>query len=113
MISGIFSAEFTSNQNMVGRGIAVFADNAFHGGDAFYYYKGKYRMEGNSTIVATVDVVNHAGIPSSVFGQLPTFRLDLNGVVNDQSLTLTGQVEEHPNLRIELILKKLDDLVEA
>ena len=52
-------------------------------------------------------------VSHSVFGQLPTFRLELNDVVNDPEFTLTGHVEGHQDLRITLILKELDELVEA
>ena len=39
MLSGIYSAEFASNKNVIGRGVAVFTGGTLQGGDASYYYK--------------------------------------------------------------------------
>ena len=39
MLSGIYSAEFASNKNVIGRGVAVFTGGTLHGGDASYYSK--------------------------------------------------------------------------
>ena len=113
MLSGIYSAEFASNKNVIGRGVAVFTGGTLHGGDASYYYKGKYRRDGNDNISATIEVANHSGIPSSVFGSLKSFRLMLNGVATNQGFTLSGQVEGQPTLLITIALKKVDELVEG
>ncbi|HKO30016.1 MAG TPA: GrlR family regulatory protein, partial [Nitrospiraceae bacterium] len=88
-------------------------DNALYGGDAAFYYKGKYSREGENRISANVEVVDYSGKKQSVLGPLGMFRLALTGVGKDQQLTLVGQVEGQPNLRISIILKKVDELVEA
>jgi hypothetical protein len=93
MISGIYSAVFASNNNVVGTGVAVFSDNALHGGDSSYYYKGKYRLGGSNSISAAVEVANYSGVPSSIFGPLTSFRLTLNGTFSDQGFVLSGQVD--------------------
>jgi hypothetical protein len=111
MLSGIYAAEFSANQNM-GRGVAVFSGNAFHGVDASYFYKGKYKQEGTNQISAIVDVVNYSGSPDSVLGPLTSYRLTLTGIEHSQGFTLSGQVKGQPTL-IRIALKKLDELVEA
>ncbi len=113
MISGIYSAKFESNKQVAGSGVVVFTGGALHGGDASYYYKGKYKRDENNNITATVDVANHSGTPSSVFGLLKSFRLTLNGIANGEEYTLTGQVEGQPTLWITISLRRVDDLVEG
>jgi hypothetical protein len=113
MVSGIYSAEFASDKQMMGRGVVIFSDNALHGGDEAYYYKGKYKRDGDNNISATVDVGNHSGSPTSIFGPLKSYRLTLNGVANDQGFTLSGHVKEQPSLMITIKLKKVDELVEG
>jgi hypothetical protein len=70
MVSGIYSAEFASNQNVMGRGVVILTECTLHGGDEAYYYKGKFKREGNNNISAAVDVGNHSGNPTSIFGPL-------------------------------------------
>jgi hypothetical protein len=50
MISGIYSARFESNKGLNGSGVAVFSGNAVHGGDASFYYRGKYKLDDNNSI---------------------------------------------------------------
>lgn len=113
MISGIYSAKFVSNKQVAGSGVVVFTGGALYGGDATYYYKGKYKRDGNNNITATVQVANHSGTASSVFGPLDSFRLTLNGIASTEGFTLSGQVEGQPTLLITISLKKVDELVEG
>ncbi|MEK6756086.1 MAG: GrlR family regulatory protein [Bacteroidota bacterium] len=115
MISGIFAAVFASNQQIGGFGVAVFSDNAVHGGDASHYYRGKYKFDENNQILGTIEVFNYSNLQDSIFGPLKSFRLKLNGHVieNDKAFELSGQVEGQPGLTIKISLKKLDELVEA
>jgi hypothetical protein len=55
MISGIYSAVFASNNNVVGSGVAVFSGNALHGDDRAYYYKAKYKLNESNKIAALVE----------------------------------------------------------
>ena len=81
MKKGIFSAEFLSNQEMAGFSVAVFAENTVHGGDASYYYRGKYRLEGKNLVSGTIDVARYSTLHNSVFGTIGNFKLKLNGVM--------------------------------
>jgi hypothetical protein len=113
MLSGIYSAVFASNNNVVGSGVVIFTGGTLHGGDASYYYKGKYKLGGSNSISAKVEVANYSGTPSSIFGPLKSFRLTLNGIENNQEFTLSGQIEGQPTRMITITLKKVDELVEA
>ena len=115
MISGIFSAAFISNLQIWGSGVAIFAGNTIHGGDASHFYLGKYRLDGNNQISGTIDVAKYSTHQNSVFGPLTPFRLILNGLImtNERSFELSGYVEGHPELQIRITLNKLEELIEA
>ena len=111
MIDGLYAARFGSNLGNIGTGVVIFDGGRLHGGDASYFYKGKFRLD-DSRIIATVDVVHYAGQPNSVFGPAREFRLTLNGVINPQGFSLAGQVADHPTLMINIDVRKISDLVE-
>ena len=114
MVSGIYSAVFASNNtHLVGSGVAIFSGNAVHGGDASFYYKGKYTLDANNNVSVQVEVVHYSGTPDSVLGPRETFRLILNGLVTDQGFTLSGEIVGEPISRVTIALKKLENLVEA
>ena len=111
MIDGLYAASFGSNLGMAGTGVVIFDGGRLHGGDASYFYKGKFRLDDNR-IIATVDVVHYAGQLNSVFGPARQFRLTLNGVINPPGFSLSGQVKGSPNLTINIEVRKISDLVE-
>jgi hypothetical protein len=115
MISGIFAANFGSNSNRFGTGVAVFSNNLIHGGDSAYYYRGKYKLDDGNRISGTIDARKYSNLIESVFGPgMDSFRLNLNGfIVNDNGYELQGRVEGRPDLVISIILNKLDELIEA
>ena len=114
MISGIYSAVFASNNaNLVGNGVAIFSGYAIYGGNASFYYKGKYQRHDGNNVSAQVEVVHYSGTPDSVLGPRETFRLSLNGSINDQGFTLSGQIVGEPASQITIALKKLENIVEV
>jgi hypothetical protein len=114
MISGIYSAVFASNNtNLVGSGVAIFSDYAVHGGDASFYYKGKYKLDASNNVSAQIEVAHYSGTPQSVLGPRETCPLTFNGIVTDQGFTLSGQIVGEPNSTFTIALKKLENLVEA
>ena len=112
MISGIYSAVFALNNRAIGSGIVLFSRGTVHGGDATYYYKGKYQLSGNN-IVANVEVANHSGLPNAVFGPLKSFQLPLTGTVNNQQILLTGQLAIPPASGLSIMLKKVDEMIDV
>ena len=113
MISGIFSATFVSNLNLRGSGVAIFSGNTIHGGDAAFYYRGKYRLAEGNRISGTIEVFQYAPTSGSVVGTFERFRLKLNGVVKHEGFELSGPVEDHPDRLISIKLKKMDELIDA
>ncbi|MBF0529502.1 MAG: hypothetical protein HQK55_09575 [Deltaproteobacteria bacterium] len=109
MKNSLWSVSFSSGPNMFGSGVAVMLDGRFYGGDASYYYKGNFSIDG-STIKADVLVKHHTGPPNSIFGPLLSFNLSLNGQYNDTKFLLTGTMKEVPNVGIQVTLKKLEDI---
>jgi hypothetical protein len=113
MMSGIFSAVFAVNNLVVGKGVAIFSGNAIYGGDASYYYKGKYKLGESNNISMTIDVVHHSEVPNPDFGPLTAFRLSLSGILIEQGFTLSGHIERQTTQIVTLTMKKLDDLIET
>lgn len=115
MTSGVFSAAFVSNQNRGGFGVAIFSGNTIHGGDASYYYRGKYRFDERNQISGVIDVAKYSTIQNSVFGPIDSFRLILDGhiIVNETAFELSGHVEGQSQLLIRIVLNKLEDLIDA
>lgn len=111
MVHGVYSAQFMSNNNLVGSGIVVIDGASLHGGDLDYLYKGKYRLF-DTKMSATVDVENYTGRPHSVLGPLKSFRLNLNGVTAPHGFSLSGAVDGQPGLMIRIELTKISELVD-
>jgi hypothetical protein len=112
MLTGIYSARFTSLNDLVGAGVAVLDGTALHGGGFEYLYKGKCRRADDNCVVATVDVENYSRKPNLVLGLLRSYRLTLNGTATSQGSLLSGQVAGQPKLIVGLELTKISDLVD-
>lgn len=110
VITGIYSARFLSNKDLVGAGIIVIHGDALHGGGFDYLYKGTYRFVDDNMVHATVDIENYTEKPNPVLGLLRSYRLTLSGVAAPQSFTLSGQVEGQPQLMISIELTKIGEL---
>ena len=117
MTSGIFSAAFASNvaPEAVGCGVAIFRDNTIHGGDQSFYYRGKYKFNDLKQIIGTIDVVKYSTLQHSIFGPTDGFRLILSGhiVRDDRNFEMSGYVEGQPSLKIQILLNKMEELIEA
>ena len=112
MISGIFSTSFKSGGG-TDCGVAVFSGNTIHGGDASFYYRGKYTINDRNLISGTIEFIRYSHLQYSVVGPMDEFTLLLNGqvIVNDKEFSLSAPVEGHPELLITIALKKLDELI--
>jgi hypothetical protein len=109
-VEGVYAAQFLSNADQYGEGIVVLDSGRIHGGDLDHVYTGHYSLV-NNEFSATVDVANYSGKLSSVLGQLTHYRLTLNGIIRARDITVTGKVEERPNLAIQINLHKVSQLV--
>ena len=110
MLSGIYSVDFRSNQQAFGSGIAVFTeDGKVGGGDETYFYQGFLSVSGNIAS-GNVRVAHYQGPRNSIFAGVDQYTLDLSGNIDGPTITLSGFMVEHPNMKIELTGKKIADL---
>lgn len=104
----LWLVEFQSNQGDSGAGIVSFKNGHVFGGDSTYYYYGKY-IQTDYNVEAIITITRHSK-GSSIFGDVPTFNLQLKGSVQSQPLKFNGQVKENPQMKINGEFKKLEDL---
>ena len=109
MLEALWSVEFVSNLNIFGSGVVVFETGRIFGGDAQYYYTGKYEVK-NGSINGELDVVNYSGEPWSVFGTLKQFSLSLSGQPKDSTFDIEGTLKQDSSKRILIRLTKRADL---
>lgn len=109
MLEALWSAEFASNLNILGSGVVVFETGRIFGGDAQYYYTGKYEVK-NGTLTGELDVVNYNGEPWSVFGTLNQFSLSLSGQTNESTFDVEGTLNQDPSKKIIIRLTKRAEL---
>jgi T3SS negative regulator,GrlR len=86
LVDGVYAAQFLSNANQYGEGIVVLDGGRIHGGDLDHVYIGNYSLV-NNEFVATVDVANYSNTITSVFGELPQYRLTLKGILKTPIIT--------------------------
>lgn len=109
MIEALWSVEFASNINIFGTGVVVFETGRIFGGDAQYYYTGKYEIK-NGLLVGNLNVTHYGGEPWSVFGNNSNFSLNLSGQPNDPTFEVTGTLVEDPSKNILIRLTKRAEL---
>jgi len=109
MIEALWSVEFASNLGIFGSGVVVFETERIFGGDAKYYYLGKFKVK-NQAVDADVEVTHYSGEPFSVFGHLNKFNLKVTGRVQVPRMELQGHLVENPNMEIMMRLNKIADL---
>ena len=93
-VEGLWVAEFSTSGGH-GNGVATLFGGRVFGGDASYYYSGRYREEGQ-TLRAELEIVHYAGPLNMVFGQLRRATLLLEGAVGGDLIVAQGRVAELP-----------------
>ena len=97
MFEGLWTVHFKSNLQMFGSGVLILGhDKSLLGGDAGYYYTGRYEItDSNSKIKGELDVIRYEPGHISVFGNLGSFHLSFDGQVSEDKFTAVGSI---PNL---------------
>lgn len=108
MIDGLWTLEFSAPR-LSGSGVVVCADGRVLGGDGGYYYSGDYQMDGDA-IEAKIDVVRFEPNSISVFGNIPRFRLILNGSVTGNELRARGHADQLPEVYVQINGRKKVDI---
>ena len=111
-IEALWTVTFGSNLGMSGAGVVVFETGRLFGGDPDYIYLGKYDVtRDGQKITGEVDVSNHSGRLSSIFGGLPRFKLKIEGAVPKSDaigpmVQASGHLDGNPTFQIALTLTK-------
>ena len=109
MLEALWTAEFSSNQNIFGSGVVIFETDRIFGGDAQYYYTGKYEVN-NGELSGNLTITHYAGEPWSIFGTVRSFNLELSGTLDDNSFIVRGYVEGELSKVIVIKLTRRADL---
>ena len=108
-VKGLWTVEFRSDTGSMGFGTVILDGGRIMGGDAGYYYLGKYEIAGN-VIKGEVRVQKYNPGHVSIFGPLTTFNIKLSGGTAAPEMRLTGNVQEHPEMSLSLICTKRENL---
>lgn len=110
MLEALWSAEFGSNSGFVGAGVVIFETGRIFGGDAQYYYTGKYNLE-NGVLDANVTVNCYSEGFGSIFGtDEQNFELKIQGKVEAPTMIAVGYRVDNSSMRIQLRLTKRAEL---
>lgn len=109
MSKTLWSIKFGSSMHDFGSGVVVLDGDQVVGGDEGYYYLGKCTISEDSVSVLIAVTKHNLAIPS-VFGNINSFNLTLNGNINGDIISLSGHVEERPHMQLTAIIKKIVNL---
>ncbi len=110
MVNGLWTVEFRSTLNMVGKGVLVLVnDSRLLGGDSGYYYSGNFKVD-NNTVSGTMDVTRFDENSVSVFGDIERFSLTFEGTVSGASINGWAALKDRPSIRIRFVCNKKEAL---
>ena len=109
MDDGTYTTHFQSSLGDFGSGIVTVIRNKISGGDSNYRYSGEFSEHGDM-VRARICVQHYAGERNSIFGQLNSFTLDVNGVVRNGAGRLAGSVKKFPQAKIVIALKLVEQM---
>jgi hypothetical protein len=111
MSKTLWTISFKSNNQDFGSGVITLDGDQIYGGDVGYYYLGKFVTTGNS-ISASATITKHNPSVVSIFGNFTSFKLALtgNGSISDGHFSLSGHVEEYPQMTMTATMRKLVNL---
>ncbi|MDJ0035178.1 negative regulator GrlR [Pantoea allii] len=107
MKDGLYVANFQSNNKGLGSGTVLVRNDAINGGDYAYYYQGRVL---GAELRLRVKQYNRNAL--SIFGPLNDFHLILS--INEHESNgyfLEGYVEEHPSFHLQVIAKKVSEII--
>ncbi len=104
MFEGLWTVHFNSNLQLFGSGVLILChDKSLLGGDAGYYYTGKYEItDSNSKIRGELDVIRYEPGYISVFGNLGNFHLNFSGQLSENNFTAVASVPNIPGLQLNV-----------
>jgi hypothetical protein len=105
-IEALWSVQFVTNLGMQGAGVIVLETERAFGGDAQYYYIGKFKSLPLQTIEAEITATHYAGPRNSVFGDRDKFTVKLTGKYSETTADLEGYLIDNPHQRIKILLTR-------
>ena len=104
-IQALWTIDFVSIAD-AGPGVLVFQNGRIFGGDAQYYYLGRYEFE-VKLLWARVHAHHYAGTHYSIFGPRSNLTLELFGNIRqDGTLFCSGTVVEAPEMGLDVIFER-------
>lgn len=108
MIEGLWTIEFASPTGF-GTGVIVLTDKRLLGGDEGYYYSGEYAVDDHH-IRGKADIVRFDRNYLSIFGDMDSFTVDLDGEISEDSIVGVAQVSGQPQIKAQIRCKKKTEL---
>ncbi len=110
MYDGLWTVEFIAMTGLSGTGVIVLNNGRLLGGDAGYYYSGKYKIRGD-VFEGEISVVRFDKNSISVFGELDRFGLNFKGKMqNGNRLEAVATFAENPNMQMVIKGTKREDI---
>lgn len=109
MYDGLWTVEF---QSPIGYGIGVMVLNngRLLGGDAGYYYSGKYELTGNDGFEGALEVTRFDEGSISVFGDLEQISLSFSGQISEFHFSATAHITNQQELQININGDKKEEI---
>lgn len=111
MIEAIWTIEFTSGDKSYGAGVLIFAGGRVFGGDANFYYIGRYAVNGGRVCMrTTVHPYNDNRSADSIFGARDTFDVELAGQAAETQMVLAGAIVGEPKMTLTAVAKRRHEI---
>ena len=108
-MDGLWIVEFESTLGLFGRGVMVLNGERILGGDVGYYYSGQCTFQGNK-INAQVDVIRFDANSVSIFGDIESFTLVLDGTITGTDFQAQATSDSFPNIEMVVKGSKREDM---
>ncbi|MBW1616158.1 MAG: hypothetical protein JRJ49_06415 [Deltaproteobacteria bacterium] len=110
MYDGLWTVEFISTIQRYGNGVLVLNQNRLFGGDAGYYYSGKYDIN-DKKIEGDIHITRYDRNSVSVLGSISDFVLKMSGnIIDENRFEAIGEIDNNPKACIQIIGTKKEDL---
>ncbi len=111
MIEAIWTVELVRGDRNYAAGVMVFAAGRVFGGDADYYYIGRYALNGSRvSLRITVHPYREANPLSLPFEYRNPFDVELAGQVEEAQMVLVGTIIEEPGQSVTVIAKRRHEI---
>ncbi|OZI39021.1 hypothetical protein CEG14_05655 [Bordetella genomosp. 1] len=110
MLEAMWTVRFRRPGIDFGAGVIVLESGRAFGGDSSFSYIGTYGVSADgNTVKINLQVSRHAPGLENVFG-LDDFGLTLVGKPSRENMTLSGTVDQHAALRLDVLARRKAEL---